>query len=190
MPFGSLFAGRCGKKQKLHADNIVKVEGKENESGFRACCDTVRNKGAAASKQRGRKKLTALFRPRLCVPPALTYVGVDLGEPGAEVQHRGDGADGEANDLSLADGLWTRSALSKASQPPTLGLPQPPPCPTSGPGPSRPKESRDLPLKAAGLRAGPASRLSTVRVVAVPSREKRQAALMEAVAVGRQVGDA
>lgn len=42
------------------------------------------------------------------MPAALTYVGVDLGEPGAEVQHGGDGADGKADDLSLADGLRTR----------------------------------------------------------------------------------
>lgn len=38
-------------------------------------------------------------------PSPGTHVGVDLGQAGAQVQHGGDGADGEANDLAPGEGL-------------------------------------------------------------------------------------
>ena len=44
--------------------------------------------------------------------PCDTYVSVDLGDSGAQVQHGGDGADGKANDLTPGERLEGKGAAS------------------------------------------------------------------------------
>lgn len=44
-----------------------------------------------------------------------TYVSVDLGDSGAQVQHGGDGADGEANDLAPGERLQGKGGALRAA---------------------------------------------------------------------------
>ena len=53
----------------------------------------------------GFTKLTERSLLGVCVCVCWTYVGAHLGHSGTEVEHRGDGSDGEANDFLGAEGL-------------------------------------------------------------------------------------
>lgn len=61
-----------------------------------------------------------------------THVGADLGHPGAQVEHGGDGADGKSNDFSPGERLQGRAGAraSPSAQSPGTATPTPP-CPAA-----------------------------------------------------------